>query len=213
MAGDDSSARRSGGPGPPAWPVCAVVGVSPAAGAALPSRQAGLLGYSDVTSCSGRAWRLGSAVASRADGHGPGQRARKWKPAAACGVWLFGEPLAAVAGEPWPGRVAKAPCWWPTFTVATHLLGTPFLPPLAGAVLILERRGRGALRIERLLNPLAPLPAPCKQLAGLASAVSLDCDDPRRIQRAAPACCTRASVLRERTADLGIRGGRLPVGP
>jgi len=103
-----------------------------------------------------RAWRLGLGVASTGDGHGPGPAKPEWSQQRLRAL-LFGEPLPPLQGEN-PGRAAwrRAPCWWPTSPVATHLLGTPVLP-LCGGCADPGRRGRGALPDRAPAHPLAPL--------------------------------------------------------
>jgi len=106
----------------------------------LPEQAGWLLGYSDVTSLlwARLALGLGGGI------HGPMVTGLASEP-----EWsqqrlralLFGEPLPPLQGEPWQGGVAEGPLLVANLTVATHLLGTPFLPPLAGAVLILEDVG------------------------------------------------------------------------
>ncbi|NQV09897.1 MAG: LD-carboxypeptidase [Cyanobacteria bacterium] len=176
------------------------------------SAQAGwFLGYSDVTSLlwARLAQGLGGGI------HGPMVTSLASEP-----EWsqqrlralLFGEPLPPLQGEPWQSGVAEGPLLVANLTVATHLLGTPFLPPLAGAVLILEDVGEAPYRIERLLTHWR-LCGALQQLAGLGFGSFLDCDDPAESSEPPQHRFSLEQVLRERTADLGIPVvGRLPVG-
>jgi muramoyltetrapeptide carboxypeptidase len=52
-----------------------------------------------------------------------------------------------------PGRV-QGPVLGGNFTTLNHLFGTTFLPPLAGAILILEDRGEPMYRIDRMLTQM-----------------------------------------------------------
>ena len=99
-------------------------------------------------------------------------------------------------------------------TVATHLLGTPHLPDLQGAVLVLEDIGEAPYRLDRMLTHWR-LSGALQQLAGLAFGRFSDCeagggdagdgDDTSAV--------TVEQVLRERSADLGIPVlGELAVG-
>lgn len=154
-----------------------------------------LLGFSDVTSL---LWaRL---AAGRSGGvHGPMLTSLAAEP-----EWsrqrlrdlLFGRPLPALTGAPWCGGVAEGPLLVGNLTVATHLLGTPHLPPLRGAVLVLEDVGEAPYRIDRLLTHWR-LCGALQQLAGIGFGRFSGCDDP-------DSPLAVEAVLRERTADLGI---------
>jgi len=157
--GTTSSAAAIGGPRPACWPcVRGWLGVSPACWSS-PAEQAGwLLGYSMSPPALGVALALGARRwHPRGDGHGPGQASRSGAKQSGCGVLLFGEPLAPLQGGTLARRRwRKAPAEWPTSRVATHLLGTPFLPPLGGwAVLILEDVGEAPLPDRGACSPLA----------------------------------------------------------
>jgi len=157
-----------------------------------------LLGFSDVTSL---LWAR--QAAGRAGGiHGPLITTLAAEPA-----WsqqrlhhlLFGGASAALPplpGEPWCGGVAVGPLLVGNLTVATHLLGTPHLPALRGAVLVLEDVGEAPYRLDRLLTHWR-LCGALQQLAAIAFGQFSACDDPDSSSDA-------QTVLRERTADLGI---------
>lgn len=168
-----------------------------------------LLGFSDVTSL------LFDRVAQGCGGgvHGPLLTTLAAEP-----LWsqerlrslLFGEAVAPLQGEPWCGGSAEGPLLVANLTVASHLLGTPHLPPLAGAILVLEDVGEAPYRIERMLTHWR-LCGALQQLAGLAfghfSGCEPDPDTPseRRF--------SLEQVLRERSSDLGIPVlAGLPVG-
>ena len=167
-----------------------------------------LLGFSDVTSL------LWSRQAAGIPGgiHGPMLTSLAGEPA-----WsqerlrqlLFGEPLAALTGTTWQGGVAEGPVLVGNLTVATHLLGTPHLPDLRGAVLVLEDVGEAPYRLDRMLTHWR-LCGALQQLAGIGFGSFSGCDD--NDEPAAPEPAWR-SVLQERTADLGIPViADLPVG-
>jgi len=122
---------------------------------------------------------------------------------------LFGEPLPDLEGEVWCGGQAHGPLLVANLTVATHLLGTPHLPSLKGAILVLEDVGEAPYRIERMLTHWR-LCGALQQLAGIAWGSFEGCEDPTGPERAS---FSLEEVLRERTADLGIPVvAGLPVG-
>ena len=164
-----------------------------------------LLGFSDVTSL------LFDRVAQGLGGgiHGPLLTTLAAEP-----PWsqerlralLFGEPLADLEGEIWRRGVAEGPLLAANLTVATHLLGTPHLPPLAGAILVLEDVGEAPYRIERMLTHWR-LSGALQQLAGIGFGQFSNCDDGTADEPAAGDAPRRFSleqVLRERSGDLGI---------
>ncbi|MCP9932351.1 LD-carboxypeptidase [Cyanobium sp. Candia 9D4] len=169
-----------------------------------------LLGFSDVTSLLWHRLATGQGGAI----HGPLLTTLAAEPAWSrerLRALLFGEPLANLAGESWVGGQAEGPLLAANLTVATHLLGTPHLPDLDGAILILEDVGEAPYRIERMLTHWR-LCGALQRLGGLGFGSFEGCDDPTDPEGDG----TRFSleqVLRERTADLGIPVlAGLPVG-
>ncbi len=82
---------------------------------------------------------------------------------------LAGDPAwpATLSGRPLaPGR-ARGLLLGGNLTLVCHLLGTPYLPPLDGAVLLLEEVGEQAYRVDRLLTQLT-LAGVAGRLAGVA---------------------------------------------
>ena len=167
-----------------------------------------LLGFSDVTSL---LWAQQAAGLSGAI-HGPLVTTLAGEP-----PWsqsrlrdlLAGKALLPLQGEGWQGGVAEGPLLVGNLTVATHLLGTPHCPDLAGRVLLLEDIGEAPYRIDRLLTHWR-LSGALQQLAGLGFGRFEGCeaaDDETR-----PGFSLE-EVLRERSLDLGIPVvGGLPFG-
>lgn len=188
------------------WGAARLLETAPAVPQA-PGPEPWLLGFSDVTSL---LWAR--AAQGRPGGiHGPLVTTLAAEPA-----WsqqrlrelLFGGSSAALpplAGEAWCGGVATGPLLVGNLTVATHLLGTPHLPDLRGAVLVLEDVGEAPYRLDRLLTHWR-LCGALQQLAAIGFGQFSDCDDP-----GSPT--DGETVLRERTQDLGIPVlAGLPVG-
>ena len=182
----------------------------------LPVAEGWLLGFSDVTSLLWHRLATGRGGAI----HGPLLTTLAAEPA-----WsrerlrglLFGEPLADLQGESWVGGVAEGPLLAANLTVATHLLGTPHLPALDGAILILEDVGEAPYRIERMLTHWR-LCGALQRLGGIGFGSFEACDDPQDDGEGGNGTSSAArfgleQVLRERTADLGIPVlAGLPVG-
>jgi muramoyltetrapeptide carboxypeptidase len=182
----------------------------------LPVAEGWLLGFSDVTSLLWHRLATGRGGAI----HGPLLTTLAAEPA-----WsrerlrslLFGEALADLQGESWVGGVAEGPLLAANLTVATHLLGTPHLPALDGAILILEDVGEAPYRIERMLTHWR-LCGALQRLGGIGFGSFEGCDDPQDDGEGGNGTSSAArfgleQVLRERTADLGIPVlAGLPVG-
>ena len=177
-----------------------------------------LLGFSDVTSL---LW------AQLAQGHGGAIHGPLLTTLAGEPDWsrqrlhdlLFGLPLPALQGQGCrPGR-AEGPLLVGNLTVATHLLGTPHLPALQGAILVLEDVGESPYRLERLLTHWR-LCGALQQLAGIGFGHFSDCEDPQEAGASQPPSeageerrFSARQVLLERTADLGVPVvEHLPVG-
>ena len=116
---------------------------------------------------------------------------------------LFGEDLPPLQGTVWSPGQAEGPCLAGNLTVATHLLGTPHLPDLSGAILLFEDIGEAPYRIDRMLSHWR-LSGALQQIAGLGFGSFSDCegdeDDARDPQRS----FGLQAVLQERCGDLGI---------
>lgn len=146
----------------------------------LPALAAGgccLLGFSDVTcllnvlTSQGRVALHGPVLAqlprldedSRADLAALLSGRRPWP------VALSGQGLR-------PGR-ATGPLLGGNLTMLCHLLGTPWFPPLKGAILLLEETGEAPYRLDRLLTQLE-LAGVFGQVAGVALGWLSDSADP-----------------------------------
>jgi len=170
--------------------------------------QGWLLGFSDITSL---LWAMATAGGGGAI-HGPLLTTLAGEP-----DWsrerlrrlLFGEPLPPLQGLPWHPGITEGPLLVANLTVATHLLGTRWCPPLQGAVLLLEDVGEAPYRIDRMLTHWR-LAGALQQLAGLAFGSFEGCDPADDDGRPGFGL---EEVLRERVADLGIPVlADLPVG-
>jgi len=177
----------------------------------LPDHNGWLLGFSDVTSLLWERLARGRGGAI----HGPLVTTLAAEPAWSqdrLRALLFGEPLPDLEGEGWQSGVATGPLLAANLTVATHLLGTPHLPDLGGAILVLEDVGEAPYRLERMLTHWR-LCGALQQLAGIGFGNFRDCVDHDRSDQPSHHYFTTEQVLRERTADLGIPVvAQLPVG-
>ncbi|MEB3306681.1 MAG: LD-carboxypeptidase [Cyanobacteriota bacterium] len=173
-------------------------------GPALPDRW--LLGFSDVTSLLWAQCAQGRSGAI----HGPLVTTLAAEP-----DWsqerlrqlLFGEPLPPLRGLGLGGGRSIGRLLVGNLTVATHLIGTRLLPPLKGAVLVLEDVGEAPYRIDRMLTHWR-LSGALRELAAIGFGRFSDCEDGPEPDAAVEAAAQRRfgleQVLQERTADLGI---------
>lgn len=161
-----------------------------------------LLGFSDVTSLLWDRWAQGKSGGV----HGPLITTLASEPA-----WsqerlhnlLFGKGLPPLEGCGWVGGVGEGPLLVANLTVATHLLGTPHLPDLRGAIVVFEDVGEAPYRIERMLTHWR-LCGALQQLAGIGWGSFTGCIDADRVDQPRETFFTTEQVLNERTADLGI---------
>jgi muramoyltetrapeptide carboxypeptidase len=86
-------------------------------------------------------------------------------------------PPAPVGGTPIMGGVAEGPLLGGNLSILTRLLGTPWLPDLTGAVLLLEDVGERPYRIDRMWTHLR-LAGVFERVVGLALGDFTDCEDP-----------------------------------
>jgi muramoyltetrapeptide carboxypeptidase len=114
-------------------------------------------------------------------------------------------PPAPLCGTPFVGGVAEGPLLGGNLSLLTRLLGTPWLPDLTGAVLLLEDVGEQPYRIDRMWTHLR-LAGVFDRLAGVALGDFTDCETPG-------AEFTLRDVLEWLTAETGLPCvGGLPIG-
>ena len=116
---------------------------------------------------------------------------------------LFGEALPPLKGTVWSPGQAEGPCLTGKLTVATHLLGTPHLPDLSGAILLFEDIGEAPYRIDRMLAHWR-LSGALQQIAGLGFGSFSDCEGDEDDARDPQHSFGLQAVLQERCGDLGI---------
>lgn len=166
------------------------------AGLKLPTEPRWFVGFSD--NC---ALQLAQLAAGGGGGiHGwRGERVRQL---------LSGEAVAPLQGQGWTSGKGTGALVITNLTVATHLIGTPWLPDLNGAILVIEDTGEAPYRIDRLLTHWRT----AGLLQGLAG-LGLGRFDWTSDGDVLPGDLTMEEVLRDRCCDLGIPVvGRLPVG-
>ncbi len=168
--------------------------------AALRARPLPIVGFSDGTALLAYAARAGVAAV-----HGPVVTQLANLPASDHEALfrLLEEPapgtLLTELAEIVPGR-ARGPLLGGNLEVFSRLVGTPYLPELAGAILFIEDLGERPYRVDRLVTHL--------DLAGVFSAVAgvvvgdfSSCLEPEPTRASSP---TAAEVLAERLGRLTI---------
>jgi muramoyltetrapeptide carboxypeptidase len=155
-----------------------------------------LIGFSDITSL---LWSY--AMQGVAGVHGPVLTTLAEEPEGSV-QRLFdlveGRSLPPLKGEGWGGGTAHGQLFPANLTVATHLLGTPRQPDLAGVILALEDVGEAPYRIDRLLTQWR-MSGALSQIKGIALGRFSHCQAPPEI----PSLSIQ-EVLRDRLGDLGI---------
>ena len=111
---------------------------------------------------------------------------------------LCGRPVAPLLGEARRRGIAHGPLVVTDLTVATHLIGTPWLPSLKGAILVLEDVGEAPYRVDRMLTQWRSAGL-LQQLAGVACGRFSWAEDD-----ILPGDFTMDEILEERLGDLGI---------
>jgi muramoyltetrapeptide carboxypeptidase len=94
-----------------------------------------------------------------------------------------------------PG-VVEGPLLGGSLSVLTRLLGTPYMPPLDGAILLLEDRGERPYRLDRMWTHLA-LAGVFTRIRGIALGDFSGCEEPE-------APYSSADVLRDLAAATGL---------
>lgn len=87
------------------------------------------------------------------------------------------EPAPTLTGEPWVGGVAEGPLVGGNLSLLTRVLGTPHLPDVEGAVLLLEDVGERPYRLDRMWTHLQ-LAGVLDRVSGLALGEFVDCEEP-----------------------------------
>ena len=92
------------------------------------------------------------------------------------------QPAAAgpMKGHPLSSGKAAGPIMGGNLSLICRLLGTPFMPNLAGCILFIEDRGEALYRVDRMLTHLA-LSGSIQGINGLIVGQFLDCGDPAAI--------------------------------
>jgi len=167
-----------------------------------------LVGFSDVTALHGFLLARCGLVSI----HGPLGKTLSAHADAAVDPWRSGERLRdMLRGRAWEGALegleagrageSSGPLLGGNLTLVASLVGTPFFPPLDGAILFLEEIGEAAYRIDRLLTQLA-LSGVFDRVAGLVLGDVGGAGD-RYVPSSEVEPVTRARVL-ELTASRGI---------
>ncbi len=156
-----------------------------------------LIGFSDITGllwsqfCQGWGGGLHGPVLTTLSQEPEWSLHRLW---AAVG----GESLDPLQGEGWGGGQAQGILLPGNLTVATHLLGTPLQPALAGVILAWEEVGEAPYRVDRMLTQWR-MSGALESVRGIALGRFSQCEAPEgRLS------FTLVEVLRDRLGDLGI---------
>jgi muramoyltetrapeptide carboxypeptidase len=136
-----------------------------------------LVGFSDIT-----ALHAALQATGRVSIHGPVVTQLATQPATVTERFFAiledgTSPPAPIHGTPVAGGVAEGPLLGGNLSVLTRLLGTPWLPDLDGAVLLLEDVGERPYRIDRMWTHLR-LAGILERVAGVALGDFTDCEDP-----------------------------------
>ena len=165
--------------------------------AADPSAAAKLLiGFSDIT-----ALHLWMQAHGRISIHGPVLTQLGRLPQATCerlfGLLESSAPAAALRGAAtYVGGVAEGPLLGGNLSVFSRVLGTPFMPPIDGAVLLLEDQGERPYRLDRMWTHLQ-LAGVFDRVRGIVLGTFTGCEEP-------DAAYGSADVLRELAEATGL---------
>jgi muramoyltetrapeptide carboxypeptidase len=164
-----------------------------------------LVGFSDVT-----ALHLALQAAGRVSVHGPVVTQLGTQPVEVA-ARLFHllesatEPAPALAGTPLVSGVVEGPLVGGNLSLVTRLLGTAWLPPLEGAVLLLEDVGERPYRLDRMWTHLA-LAGVFARVRGLVLGEFAQCEEPE-------ADYTGAEVVADLAREAGLPCvADLPIG-
>ncbi|MEQ9667121.1 S66 peptidase family protein [Coleofasciculus sp. G2-EDA-02] len=109
-----------------------------------------------------------------------------------------GRSVSPLTGKGWGGGKVRGWLLPGNLTVATHLLSTPILPPLDGAILALEDVTEAPYRIDRLLTQWR-MSGMFQKVKGIALGRFSRCYPPQNVSS-----WTVEKVLRDRLSDLDI---------
>ena len=155
---------------PRVWPI--------AGGAASsPGRAKPLVGFSDITALHAALQAFG-----RVSVHGPVVTQLATQPSTVVERFFAiledgAAPPAPISGTPFLGGACEGPLLGGNLSILTRLLGTPWLPDFAGAVLLLEDVGERPYRIDRMWTHLQ-LAGVFERVVGLALGDFTECEDP-----------------------------------
>lgn len=155
-----------------------------------------LVGFSDIT-----ALHLWLQAHGRISIHGPVLTQLPRLAPATC-TRLFellesSRPAAPLSGDAtYVGGIAEGPLLGGNLSVVTRLLGTPFMPLLDGAILLLEDQGERPYRLDRMWTHLR-LAGVFERVRGIALGSFTGCEEPG-------ASYTSAEVLRELAQSTGL---------
>ncbi len=162
------------------------------AGFRFPRRAKWSLGFSDTSSLLLAQWAAGLPGAIHGSSGGDDAQ---WQRTVDL---LSGRPVAPLQGEPRQRGIARGPLVVTNLTVATHLIGTPWLPSMKGAILVLEDVGEAPYRVDRMLTQWRSAGL-LQLLAGVACGRFTWAEDD-----ILPGDFTMEEILEERLGDLGI---------
>ena len=155
-----------------------------------------LIGFSDIT-----ALHLWMQAHGRMSIHGPVLTQLGRLPQATCerlfGLLESSSPPAALRGAAtYVGGVAEGPLLGGNLSVFSRVLGTPFMPPIDGAVLLLEDQGERPYRLDRMWTHLQ-LAGVFARIRGIVLGTFTGCEEP-------DAPYGSADVLRELAEATGL---------
>ena len=116
------------------------------AGFQFPRRPKWSLGFSDSSSLLLAQWSAGLPGAIHGSTSGP---AEQWQRTVAL---LKGLPVAPLDGRGLVQGIGEGPLVVTNLTVGTHLIGTPWMPSLDGAIVVFEDVGEAPYRVDRMLT-------------------------------------------------------------
>jgi muramoyltetrapeptide carboxypeptidase len=141
-----------------------------------------IVGYSDITALLSAIFKKTGLITF----HGPMVRGLSTLPETTWRNLLrmisSEQPVAfsPMKGFPLYGGKATGPIMGGNLSLICRLLGTSFMPNLAGCILVIEDRGEALYRVDRMLTHLA-LSGSLQGIKGLIMGQFLDCGDPAAI--------------------------------